>query len=33
MLVTRLAKAMLVASIALFATLVAFGNVTDYGTN
>ena len=33
MLVIRLAKAVLVASIALFATLVAFGNLTDYGTN
>lgn len=33
MLVTRLAKISLVAAIALFATLVAFGNITDYGTN
>lgn len=29
----RLSKTILLASIALFATLVAFGNVTDYRTN
>ncbi|HSH90792.1 MAG TPA: DUF2165 domain-containing protein [Ramlibacter sp.] len=29
----RSAKVAMVAAIALFATLVAFGNVTDYGTN
>lgn len=29
----RIAKIILVAAIALFATLVAFGNITDYGTN
>src|SRR5262245_32861788 len=29
----RAAKCVMVAAIALFATLVAFGNVTDYGTN
>jgi predicted small integral membrane protein len=33
MLVIRIAKIVAVAAIALFATLVAFGNVTDYGTN
>ena len=33
MIVIRLAKTAMVAAIALFATLVAFGNVTDYGTN
>lgn len=33
MLAIRIAKIVLVAAIALFATLVAFGNVTDYGTN
>jgi predicted small integral membrane protein len=33
MLAIRLAKIVLVAAIALFATLVAFGNLTDYGTN
>lgn len=31
--VMRWSKALLTAAIALFATLVAFGNVTDYGTN
>lgn len=29
----RAAKIAMVAAIALFATLVAFGNITDYGTN
>src|SRR5690606_5204885 len=29
----RLSKAAMVAAIALFATLVAFGNITDYWTN
>ena len=33
MLVLRSAKILLVAAIALFATLVAFGNITDYDTN
>ena len=33
MIVIRVAKIAMVAAIALFATLVAFGNVTDYGTN
>jgi predicted small integral membrane protein len=33
MLAIRAAKAAMVAAIALFATLVAFGNVTDYHTN
>lgn len=33
MLFFRLTKVLLVASIAIFATLVAFGNVTDYETN
>jgi predicted small integral membrane protein len=33
MLAIRAAKIALVAAIALFATLVVFGNVTDYGTN
>src|SRR4051812_20722587 len=33
MIVLRAAKAAAVAAIALFATLVTFGNVTDYGTN
>ncbi len=33
MLVMRLSKISFVAAIALFATLVAFGNITDYGTN
>ena len=31
--VTRLAKIALVAAVAAFATLVAFDNITDYGTN
>jgi predicted small integral membrane protein len=33
MIVIRLAKTAMIAAIALFATLVAFGNLTDYGTN
>jgi predicted small integral membrane protein len=33
MIVIRAAKTIMVAAIALFATLVAFGNLTDYGTN
>jgi len=33
MLIMRLAKIAMVASIAALATLVAFGNITDYGTN
>jgi predicted small integral membrane protein len=33
MIAIRLAKIAMVAAIALFATLVAFGNVTDYWTN
>jgi predicted small integral membrane protein len=33
MIAIRVAKVVLVAAIALFASLVAFGNVTDYGTN
>jgi predicted small integral membrane protein len=33
MIAIRAAKIVLVAAIALFATLVAFGNITDYGTN
>jgi predicted small integral membrane protein len=33
MIVVRGAKAMLVAAVALFASLVAFGNLTDYDTN
>jgi predicted small integral membrane protein len=33
MLIMRLAKVAMVAAIAAFATLVAFGNITDYGTN
>jgi predicted small integral membrane protein len=33
MIVTRAAKAATVAAIALFATLVTFGNLTDYNTN
>jgi predicted small integral membrane protein len=33
MLAIRAAKVITVAAIALFATLVAFGNITDYGTN
>lgn len=33
MMITRLSKTAFVAAIALFSTLVAFGNITDYGTN
>ena len=33
MLISRLAKTAFVAAIALYVSLVAFGNVTDYGTN
>jgi len=33
MLAIRLAKILMVAGIALFASLVTFGNLTDYGTN
>jgi predicted small integral membrane protein len=33
MLVTRLVKVIFVAAVAFFATLVSFGNITDYGTN
>ena len=33
MMITRLSKTVFVAAIALFSTLVAFGNITDYGTN
>jgi predicted small integral membrane protein len=33
MLITRLVKIVFVAAIAFFATLVSFGNITDYGTN
>src|SRR5262245_57376810 len=33
MLIMRLAKIAMVAAIAAFATLVAFGNITDYDTN
>jgi len=33
MVAIRAAKVAMVAAIALFATLVAFGNLTDYGTN
>jgi predicted small integral membrane protein len=33
MLVIRAVKIAMVAAIALFATIVAFGNITDYGTN
>lgn len=33
MLALRASKAAMVAAIALFASLVAFGNITDYGTN
>jgi predicted small integral membrane protein len=33
MIAIRIAKIAMVAAIALFATLVAFGNITDYGTN
>ncbi|HEJ9097677.1 TPA: DUF2165 family protein [Serratia odorifera] len=31
--IIRLSKALLVCAIALFASLVAFGNITDYGSN
>jgi predicted small integral membrane protein len=31
--IIRLSKTAMVAAIALFASLVAFGNITDYGTN
>lgn len=31
--IVRLSKALLVCAIALFASLVAFGNITDYDTN
>jgi predicted small integral membrane protein len=33
MLILRAAKIAMVAAVAAFATLVAFGNITDYGTN
>ncbi|MBN9044799.1 MAG: DUF2165 domain-containing protein [Rhizobiales bacterium] len=33
MVITRLSKTAFVAAIAFFASLVAFGNITDYGTN
>jgi len=33
MIIVRAAKIAMIAAIALFATLVAFGNITDYGTN
>ncbi len=33
MIIVRLSKTALVAAIAFFASLVAFGNITDYGTN
>lgn len=33
MVVLRLSKIAMVAAMAFFATLVAFGNITDYGTN
>ncbi|HBT33037.1 MAG TPA: hypothetical protein DEB15_09450 [Pusillimonas sp.] len=33
MVAVRISKVVLVAAIALFATLVAFGNITDYGSN
>lgn len=33
MLITRLVKIVFVAAMAFFATLVSFGNITDYGTN
>lgn len=33
MLVSRLAKTAFVAAMAFYASLVAFGNITDYGTN
>lgn len=31
--IVRLSKTIMVAAIALFATLVSFGNITDYGSN
>ena len=31
--IIRLSKTATVAAIALFASIVAFGNITDYGTN
>ena len=31
--IVRLSKALLVCAVALFASLVAFGNITDYGSN
>lgn len=33
MIIVRLSKTAFVAAIALFSSLVAFGNITDYGTN
>ena len=33
MIALRAAKVVMVAAIALFASLVAFGNLTDYNTN
>lgn len=33
MVIVRVSKTVLVAAIALFASLVAFGNITDYGSN
>lgn len=33
MLITRLGKTAMVAAMAFYASLVAFGNITDYGTN
>lgn len=33
MLITRLAKTAVAAAMAFYASLVAFGNITDYGTN
>jgi len=33
MLILRLSKVALTAAVALYASLVAFGNITDYGTN
>ena len=33
MIAVRVAKIVLVAALALHASLVAFGNITDYGTN
>lgn len=33
MVITRISKAMLVAAMGLYAGLVAFGNLTDYGSN